>query len=171
MKKVTNYLRLNLILLFICIRIIGVAQEDNNKVEITLNEKTNMYGYTEVFDFDGASQADIKKAVLAAIAQKNLITYQDDEQIVMNYSNIKVGSYTYISFKEKYTFKDGKLKWEVTDLYHLFYATQRSKPTMLHEITNKRVFEDALNLFNTLLLKSRNYTKSSIVVSSTENDW
>jgi len=170
-KTITNlFLKLILVLPILFVSNASFAQE-NKPVEITLDENTNMYGYTEVFEFEGAKKEDIKKAILAAIPQQNLITYQDENQIVLNYSNIKVGTYTYISFKEKFTIKDGKLKWEITDLYHLFYATQNSKPIMLHEIKSKKVFNDALNLFNTLLVKSRDYTKASIVVTSTEEDW
>jgi len=141
------------------------AQTEDYKIK--KDSITGKYQYQEVFNLVNTTKEEIYKRVKSNyIKFEKTIQYDENpSKIVIRYQ-YRLSTFKYGIISETFDIKDNKIRWTLSDLGYLFAVTDLSKWKNVEDTNDN----SAIEWWNKLLPKSRNYFKEKIIDIS-KSDW
>jgi hypothetical protein len=156
--------------LFVLIALfLSTASFAQTKYEITRDSITDKWGYTEVFDVPDVPQAELYKRIRSGYIrdQKSIQFDESPNKVVIRYQ-FSMGGYKYGQATETFDFKDGKVRWAISDISVFFNATSTSIWKSLENANDK----SAVKWWNERMPTNRTYVLEKLTVAgSGGSDW
>lgn len=138
------------------------------KYELSKDSLTGKWGYQEVFDVPDVPQAELYKRIRSGYIrdQKSIQFDEAPNRVVIRYQ-FQMGGYKYGQVTETFDFKEGKVRWVLSDFAVFFNATSTSVWKSLEDANDK----SAIKWINGDLPKSRKLVLDKLNVASSGSDW
>lgn len=156
------------LLLLVAFLIGATAFGQTAKYEISKDSLTGKWGYTEVFEIPDVPQAELYKRIRSGYVrdQKSIQFDEAPNRVVIRYQ-FSMGGYKYGQVTETFDFKDGKVRWAISDISVFFNATSTSIWKSLESANDK----SAIKWWNERMPATRKHVLDKLTATTAAPGW